>query len=171
MELSKIQDTVEAIAAAIAVSFIRAEGNGPRPKLPFLRYKEISETRDSDRSVCEEYRAVEGEEKVEKISSSDSVSIVSLNFFNNDYAGVREQATHAWRFIDSDEGQEIFLNLGVVVSKVSPQIADRTEFFNNAFEYRRGFDIRIAAVDQSIETIDSLDLSASIEDMQFHYPD
>lgn len=159
-----IKAALKLTAQAVGVLFVRADQEGDRPAPPFLSYKVLNQGGDPIYTEIRTMEGVEGDETKVRITSDVKVdAMVSLQFFGHNHASLWPLADGAWSYLESDEGKEAFLALGVFPRIASPRIEDRTVYLETQYEYRLGFDFRLKGRKIRTTITDAVDLAASVE--------
>lgn len=165
----KIKQFIKALAEYLPVQFIRAEQSGDRPEYTFMSYKVLSGEPEPGQCIIETQKNDPVDEtKVIKTTTRESDAIVSINFFGSekDYGALWELAYKAYNWIDSNAGKDKADEIGIGIFTAGP-IQDRTVFFETLYEHKLGFDVTVKHKTSSDETVDAVDLAASIEEIHY----
>ncbi len=167
--LKKIQAYLKVLSAHLNINFVRNEQSGERPGYPFMSYKILSSEGEPAQCVIAEYEPVAGDDsKILKTSTRESDLVISLSFIGGekDYSNLWAFAEEAHDWMDSLSGSEAADETGLGISVKSP-VQDRTVFFETAYEHRIGFDFNVKDKSVKTETMDTVDLSATIDEITY----
>lgn len=168
-QIEKIKSYVKALAEYLPVGVARYEQSAKRPPYIFLSYKTLSMEPEPAQGIIETQTLDPADEtKVIKTEVRESDDIVSLNLIGSedDYHTLWRLAEKAYAWIDSSAGADKADELGIGVSVTGP-IQDRTIVLETLYEHKLGFDIKIKQKTSSSETVDALDLQATIEEIEY----
>lgn len=161
-----IKQAVKLIAGYVGISFIRAEQDGDRPKLPFMEYKINNQGDDPGYldTVTKSDHPTDPETIV-ITSERGSKATVSLSFFGEDYSDIWAYAELAKDYLESEHGKEEIYGLGIFPRIVSPEVNDRTSYLETSYESRVGFDIAFEGSKVITEDVPAIDLEGTVADL------
>lgn len=165
--LEKIREFFKALSEQLGINFVRTEQSGDRPGHIFMSYKILSGNPEPAQCVIVKQKPLESDDtKLLKTSTRETDLIVSLSFIGaeKDYSALWNYAESAFEWIDSESGMEAADIISIGVSAAGP-VQDRTVFLETEYEHKIGFDIRIKDKTSKTETVDAVDLSATIEEI------
>ncbi|MBK8397433.1 MAG: hypothetical protein IPL26_19640 [Leptospiraceae bacterium] len=148
---------------------IRKDQSAKKPNYPFGAYKVLSVSGNRNNRV-----EVENPDptKVTDRYSKINTDVISLSFYINETNQplsidlIHELAERAIGFIQI-LGRDQFRELGVTVELIEPNVTDRTTYIEPIYEYQVGFDFRIKSVVNLDNTLDAVDLDATVEGVEF----
>ena len=165
----KVKLYIKALATYLQIQFDRAEQPGDRPPYIFLSYKILSgEPEPAQQIIQTTEDDPDDETKVIKKTVRESDAVVSLNFIGGekDYHTLWDFANKAYNWIDSEDAADQADVIGVGVFTAGP-VQDRTVFLETSYEHKLGFDITVKHKMSSAEKVDAIDLTATIEEIQY----
>lgn len=166
IDVGTVKQAMKLIAAYLGIFVVRAEQDGPRPALPFMEYKIMSQGGDpawqERRDTAED---PSDPTKVIVTSKNDQRANISINFFGKDFTQIWSYAEVARDYCESETGKEALYAIGVFPRLISPEVNDRTSFLETEFEHRVGFDLALDGKKITTETMDAVDIAATIGDM------
>jgi len=160
----KIKTVIKALAGHLNIKFVRSEQSGDRPAYPLMSYKILSNSPEPAQCIIDEFKPVEDDDtKMLKTSTRESDMVISLSFIGGekDYANLWSFAEEAHDWIDSLDGVETADEIGIGISVESP-VQDRTVYLETEYEHKLGFDFRVRDKKSKEETVDAVDLAATI---------
>lgn len=169
-QIEKIKLFLKGLCGHLSISFVRADQSGDRPEYIFMSYKILSSDPEPAQGIIEEQEFIQDDEtKILKTSIRESELVVSLSFIGSedDYASLWAFAEEAIDWVDSIFGSDKADEIGIGVSSVSP-VQDRSVFFETEYEHKLGFDIRIKNKQSKEQTVDTVDLSATISEITYN---
>jgi hypothetical protein len=165
IDKAKIEIVLLAMAAAIEIEGWRSEQDFDKPTLPYFTYKIIFDRPDQkDQEIRVKEDTVDETIYPETIHRYGNAT-VSLNFFGNDYDGLRSKADAAREFLEETPLWEE----NNLADQYYTDVQDRSIFLETKWEHRFGFDVKVEYLNsKSIET-DSIDIEATLPTMQGQY--
>lgn len=139
----KVRALMRLAAEAAGLDFVREEQSGDLPPYPVMSYKILSAAPEQGASNIVSYR-VKDEDKLFVSVRKDTELSVSVSFTGRekDFGKLWDAAMRAWDWIDSAEGYEAALSIGLG-AKARGGILDRTAFGESEWEHKLGFDLEL----------------------------
>ena len=158
MNFQTVIDLIKDLSTSLSVPIYRAEQKFDKPQVIFGTYKVLVK----NNGVYSDFKELEIEDPTKyqrEFSRIENFSI-SLSFIGNDIKDLYPLADLAMDYLNVsswDKKQE----LGIKVD-INGDVEDRTVFLDNIYEYKVGFDFNIIGIGKLQETLDAVDMDATI---------
>lgn len=165
MDFSSLQTLIKETGTFIPLTIIRSEQSASQPAKPFGTYKVTSKNNGDFRNRIQKTNLDPTKYSEEYLRKE--YFIVSLSFIGQDISALFGYADKAFNYLNAasrDKKKE----LGVAI-ELQNSIQDRTAYIEPIYEYKVGFDFKVHGVGKLEQTIDAIDIQATMNSIEYNY--